>query len=99
MKNHSLDVTASQRKLQSRDRAYLLQEAADGPFLLSSLLQGRWNVEAQTLVKAFKQQCVDEGQLDVALLKSTVELIGLTAVSNKFLLLFQFLMSGCLLTF
>ena len=34
MKNHSLDVTASQRKLQSSDRTYLLQEAADGPFLL-----------------------------------------------------------------
>ena len=32
----------------------------------------------------FKQQCVDEGQLDVALLKITVELIGLIAVSNKF---------------
>ena len=47
-------------------------------------MQGRWNVEAQTLVKAFKQQCVDEGQLDVALLKITVELTGLTVVSNKF---------------
>ena len=35
-------------------------------------------------MKAFKQQCVGEGQLDVALLKITVELIGLIVVSNQF---------------
>ena len=40
-------------------------------------------MEAQTLVKAFKQQCVGEDQLDVALLKITVELIGWIVASNK----------------
>ena len=45
--------------------------------------RNKQTVEAQTLVKAFKQQCVDEGQLYVALFKITVELIRLTAVSNN----------------
>ena len=35
-------------------------------------------------MKAFKQQCVGEDQLDVALLKIIVELIGLIVVSDKF---------------
>ena len=42
------------------------------------------DVEAQTLVKVFKQQCIDESQLDVAPLKINVDLAGLMNGSDKF---------------
>ena len=42
------------------------------------------DVEAQTLVKVFKQQCIDESQLDVAPLKINVDLAGLMVGSDKF---------------
>ena len=42
------------------------------------------DVEAQTLVKVFKQQCIDESQLDVAPLKINVDLAGLMIGSDKF---------------
>ena len=42
------------------------------------------DVEAQTLVKVFKQQCIDDSQLDVAALKINVDLAGLMIGSDKF---------------
>ena len=42
------------------------------------------DVEAQTLVKVFKQQCIDDSQLDVAPLKINVDLAGLMIGSDKF---------------
>ena len=42
------------------------------------------DVEAQTLAKVFKQQCIDESQLDVAPLKINVDLAGLMNGSDKF---------------
>ena len=42
------------------------------------------DVEAQTLVKVFKQQCIDESQLDVVPLKINVDLAGLMNGDDKF---------------
>ena len=42
------------------------------------------DVEAQTLVRVFKQQCIDDSQLDVAALKINVDLAGLMIGSDKF---------------
>ena len=42
------------------------------------------DAEALTLVKAFKQQCIDESQLDVAPLNINVGLAGLMNGSDKF---------------
>ena len=42
------------------------------------------DVESQTLVKVFKQQCIDESQLDVPPLKINVDLAGLMIGSDKF---------------
>ena len=42
------------------------------------------DVEAQTLAKDFKQQCIDESQFDVAPLRINVNLAGLMVGSDKF---------------
>ena len=42
------------------------------------------DVQANTLVKVFKQQCIDKSQLDVAPLKINVDLAGLMNGSDKF---------------
>ena len=42
------------------------------------------DVETRTLVKIFKQQCIDESQLDVAPLKINVDFAGLMNGSDKF---------------
>ena len=42
------------------------------------------DVEAQTLVNVFKEQCIDESQLHVAPLKINVTLAGLMNGSDKF---------------
>ena len=42
------------------------------------------DVKAQALVKVFKQQCIDESQLDVVPLKINVDLARLMVGSDKF---------------